>query len=129
MNEPQAAEPLHRGYEANRVNSRSIFVFGVVLAGTTIVILLLMGSLFRRFDRQAAKSDPRPPLLATTRQPPPEPRLQISPIKDLQRIQAEEEQILSAYGWVDRADGVVRIPISRAIDLLIERGLPTRNKE
>jgi hypothetical protein len=129
MNEPQAAEPAHASYEANRVRSRPIFIFGAALVVTTAIILLLMGGLFWRFNRQEAKTDPRPPLLANTRQPPPAPRLQISPMKDLQTIQAAEEEILSGYGWVDRPNGVVRIPISRALDLLIERGLPARIEE
>jgi len=129
MNEPQATEPVHASYEANRVGSRPIFIFGAVLVVITAIILLAMGGLFWRFSRQAAKTDPRPPLLANTRQPPPAPRLQISPIQDLQTIQAAEAEILSGYGWVDRANGVVRIPISRALDLLIERGLPARIKE
>jgi hypothetical protein len=104
-------------------------MFGAALAVVTIVILLLMSGLFRLFDRQEARTDPGPSLLANTRQPPPAPRLQISPMKDLQAIQAAEEEILQGYGWVDRDSGVVRIPISRAIDLSIERDLPAHIKE
>ena len=57
---------------------------------------------------------------------PPMPRLQSAPITDLKDMRAAEEQILNGYGWVDQANGVVRIPIDRAIDLLAQRGLPTR---
>ena len=38
----------------------------------------------------------------------------------------QEEQTLNSYGWVDQQAGVVRIPIDRAMDLLAQRGLPTR---
>ncbi len=33
---------------------------------------------------------------------------------------------LNSYGWVDRKHGVIRIPIERAMDLVAQRGLPTR---
>ena len=129
MNEPQPANPSDTGHEANVIRSRAVLVFGVVLALVTVIVLLLMGGLFRLLDRQQAKADPQPPRLANTRQPPPAPRLQITPNKDLKTMRAEEERILSSYGWVDRANGVVRIPVSRAIDLLIERDLPAHIKE
>ena len=38
----------------------------------------------------------------------------------------QEEQTLHSYGWVDQQAGVVRIPIDRAMELLAQRGLPTR---
>jgi hypothetical protein len=31
---------------------------------------------------------------------------------------------LETYGWVNREDRITHIPISRAIQLLVERGLP-----
>jgi hypothetical protein len=55
---------------------------------------------------------------------PPLPRLQTTPGTDLQAFQKSEEQVLNTYAWVDREKGVVRIPVSRAIELVAERGLP-----
>jgi hypothetical protein len=37
---------------------------------------------------------------------------------------AEENAALATYGWVDRDAGIVRIPIERAMELLVLRGLP-----
>ena len=34
--------------------------------------------------------------------------------------------MLNGYGWVDKANGVVHIPIERAMQLTLERGLPVR---
>ena len=36
----------------------------------------------------------------------------------------KQNETLSSYDWVDQKNGVARIPIDRAIDLLAERGLP-----
>jgi hypothetical protein len=33
------------------------------------------------------------------------------------------------YGWIDRNGGVVRLPIDRAMDLVLERGLPQQQQE
>jgi hypothetical protein len=56
----------------------------------------------------------------------PEPRLQIAPREDLRELRSREEAELHSYAWVDKTNGVVRIPIDRAMNLLLERGLPVR---
>ena len=38
-------------------------------------------------------------------------------------------RLLNSYGWVDPKAGVVRIPIDRAMDLLLQKGLPVRGKQ
>jgi hypothetical protein len=55
---------------------------------------------------------------------PPSPRLQIDPRAELTALRAAEAARLSSYGWVDRATGVVHLPLDRAIALTVERGLP-----
>ncbi len=55
---------------------------------------------------------------------PPGPRLQPDPSADLARLSRREERVLSSYGWVDRAQGTVRIPIAHAMELVAKRGLP-----
>jgi hypothetical protein len=47
----------------------------------------------------------------------------------MRRLRAADEAILNSYGWVDEEAGVVRIPIDRAMELTLERGLPTRSEE
>ena len=54
------------------------------------------------------------------------PRLQISPALDLKAFREQEDAELNGYGWIDRTAGVVRIPVARAMDLLLQRGLPVR---
>jgi hypothetical protein len=36
----------------------------------------------------------------------------------------KQEDQLNSYGWVDQQAGVAHIPITRAMDLIVERGLP-----
>ncbi|MEP6662852.1 MAG: hypothetical protein ABJC04_04210 [Verrucomicrobiota bacterium] len=54
------------------------------------------------------------------------PNLQIDPAQDLEKLRREDATMLNSYGWVDRSNGIVRIPIERAMDLIAQRGLPTR---
>jgi hypothetical protein len=61
-------------------------------------------------------------------QPPP-PRLQTDPAADLAAVRRAEAARLSGYGWVQRTQGVVHIPIARALALTVERGLPDWQKQ
>jgi hypothetical protein len=41
---------------------------------------------------------------------------------DLQAYVRQQHEILNSYAWISRADGKVRIPIDRAMELVVERG-------
>ncbi|MCC7008128.1 MAG: hypothetical protein IT184_04880 [Acidobacteria bacterium] len=45
----------------------------------------------------------------------------------LRTYRHQEDASLSTYGWVDKAAGVVRLPIARAKTLVLERGLAARS--
>jgi len=40
------------------------------------------------------------------------------PYQALQQLDANQLELLNSYGWVSEADGVVHVPIERAIDLI-----------
>ena len=42
-----------------------------------------------------------------------------APYAVLQKLQSDDRRALTAYGWVDRKNGVVRIPIDVAMEKLI----------
>jgi hypothetical protein len=67
-----------------------------------------------------------PPIAARGPTGPAEPRLQPAPPLDLDVLRAEEEQALLRYRWVDKNAGVVGLPIDRAMELVVQRGLPAR---
>ena len=50
--------------------------------------------------------------------------LQADPTADMVKFAREEEAAVSSYAWVDRAAGVAQIPVSRAVEIVAERGLP-----
>ena len=52
---------------------------------------------------------------------PPEPRLQTNAPGELQRWRATEDEMLNRYEWIDREKGIVRIPITRAMELVAQQ--------
>jgi hypothetical protein len=80
------------------------------------------------FSEEEEKTEVPPPM---TREPQevPGPHLQKTPGEDLQQLRAYEGPKLNSYDWVDRDKGVVRIPIDRAMELVVRKGLPTRTAQ
>jgi hypothetical protein len=52
------------------------------------------------------------------------PQLQLAPATDWKSYRREQQTLLESYGWEDRSNGIVRIPIDQAIDRVIAHGLP-----
>jgi hypothetical protein len=55
----------------------------------------------------------------------PTPRLQTDDgSQDIADLHTREDLLLDNYSWIDRSKGTLRIPIERAMELIVERGLP-----
>ncbi len=113
----------HGDHERRDVSPRSIAVAGLVLLAVVVLAFVGMGRLLVHYRaREARESPPTSPLAQSYgRKGPPEPRLQANPLDDLRRLRAREDTLLDGYAWVDRGAGAVRIPIERAVDVLVER--------
>jgi hypothetical protein len=57
----------------------------------------------------------------------PHPALQIDPRLDLLALRQREDTELNSYGWLDQSNGVVRIPITRAMTLFQQRAASQTN--
>jgi hypothetical protein len=119
---PDLSEPDARHEHAD-VNAWAVGKFGIGLVLLCLFALTLLVGLFRYFASMEGATATR---VETAPKLPPSPTLETTPVQDLQSIRAAEEGILHSYGWVDQSKGVVRIPIDRAIDLVAQRGLPSR---
>jgi hypothetical protein len=116
---------LRRGHETSDANIRNLIISGVLLCCLVIAGLLVSGVVFHYFVGHQGLGPPASPF-ENVRMLPPEPRLQVSAPKDLKQYKAAQGEILNSYGWVDQNAGVVRIPIDRAMDILVQKGLPVR---
>jgi hypothetical protein len=120
---PDAGDPVARGRD---VNIRAVFRFGFWLAVGVVAVTLAMLGLFRVLEMKDRASDIvlSPSVAANLARTPPEPRLEPLPLAPGQRMRAEEDAILTTYAWVDQKAGFARIPIDRAVEILVQRGLP-----
>ncbi len=82
--------------------------------------VLLTGALLSGFflPGRSIVATPLPTLL------PPEPRLQTNGQAEFQSFQATQQAELNTYNWIDRQNGIVHIPIERAMELLAAQNLP-----
>ena len=114
-------------YEKEDADTRAVIRAGIVLGLATLVASALVLFLFRWLAEREARGDAPPPPMASSMEPsrvPPAPRLQTLPAQDLAAARAEEDRMLTTYGWVDERAGTVHIPIEEAMRLLAERGEP-----
>ena len=121
-----ASAPPAAGYETRDANTSGVLLFLALLATTIVLVLLFAWGLFRHYAVSINNTPPDSPFTGV-RELPSAPRLQVTPREDLQRILAEQQRKLETYGWEDRQAGTVRIPIERAMDLLVQKGLPVAN--
>jgi len=111
----------HHRHEKTDARATPLVLFGVGLAVFVVLSLAISVGMFRwmesAWDRKQKEAHP----LAQTREVPDEPLLQVQARRDLDGYRQMQGDILNHYGWVSPQAGVVRIPIERAMDLIIER--------
>ncbi|HTV60095.1 MAG TPA: hypothetical protein VMJ93_14585 [Verrucomicrobiae bacterium] len=113
-------------YERRDVNPRTLLKLGIVLVVVIAVVMVAMRWTFELYEKAQPLGPTVSPMVKSEQVVPPSPQLQAHPEADLQTYCTAEEQRLDSYGWVDEQAGVVRLPIDRAMTLLLQRGLPTR---
>jgi hypothetical protein len=105
-------------HEAADVDSHRVWQTAAILAATIVAAAVAayggMAFLRHQTGRPLAPID-APPIAM------PSPPLQSDPSRDLAALRAEKRAILGEYAWIDRDHGIVRIPIERAMSLLIAR--------
>jgi hypothetical protein len=91
------------------------------------VFLWWLQGLYQR-QTERAQMEVYPLAAGQQEQLPPMPRLQEYPQQDMRDLREKQQALLNGYGWVNRDAGVARIPIEEAMRIVVQRGLPTREK-
>jgi hypothetical protein len=121
--------PSGATYEHTDIDPSIGYRFGLWLAVAMVVSAALVYGAFWYFHTSEVARDAEVrqfPLAAGAVKDPPPPRLQTQPFKDIYQLREGEARRLETYGWVDKEAGIVRMPIERAMELVVERGLPAR---
>ncbi len=115
------------GYERSDATLRPIVLFTLALTLLVVASFWAMRVLFEQLDERADAADKAPhPMYQPVE--PPAPRLQRETSADLIAHRERERELTTRYEWIDRSTGAVRIPVERAMQLTVERGLPTRGE-
>lgn len=124
----QRLPPGQRAHERTDANTAMLLwtMLGMVVVGAIIHFVLsgYLGIMIAYFGAGTLKSwTTARPDWGTNVQPPP-PNLDIVDSSERERITGEENAHINNYEWVDKKNGIVRIPIWRAMDLFAEKERP-----
>ena len=128
MEHDNSHKPDGAGYEVEDAGVREIVLTGIALAVGTVLVCFAVAGLFKVMMATVNTSNQAPAPIPAVQAFPPGPRLQNKPWLELQAVREHEDQLLTTYGWVDKNAGTVRIPIDRAMDIVVQRGLPVRTE-
>jgi hypothetical protein len=120
-----------RGYEKRDANAKAIFGVVVFVLFAGLIMHFCLAGVMERFSKTPAPTDQwagSRRAAGAVSETKTVPHLQISPAEDLEKFREREAAELGTYGWINPTAGVVRIPIERAMDLVLERGLPVRSQ-
>jgi len=111
------ADPATRatrdGHEPDAPSLRTLGIgAGVIVVMVALAIGVALGIV--RTGPPVSAALPPPTAVAA-------PRLQPTPEADIAAYRRDQEALLHGYAWVDRAHGIVRMPIEQAMALLASR--------
>ena len=116
-------------YEHTDIDTSVGYKFALWLIVAMVISVAIVYGTFWFFEGQSQRADAvaqQYPLAAGQAKNPPAPNLQTQPFKDVYVLRQGEAEKLGSYGWIDKQGGVTHIPIDRAMEVLLQRGLPAR---
>ena len=118
--------PEHSNHEYTDIEPSVAWKFAAWLAVGMLASAAIVYGTFWLFEGREGAADRAAqtfPLAAGQVREPPAPRLQTQPFRDISELRQREAEQLTTYGWVDKNTGVTRLPIDRAMQLMLERGV------
>ena len=121
-------------YEQHDINVRGVirFIFGLVIAA--LLIYFAVTWVFDNLNGRPTISQKNVNVFRADSLLPPEPRLQPMPghpehaASEMQSLSQSEDSILRNFSWIDSANGIIRIPITTAKEIIVKRGSSMEGK-
>jgi len=118
--------PGHGGYEKTDAHAGATYRAGLYILGVMFLTALVLVPTYRLLGRrEKAEQKPAATVLKPAAAAPAFPRLVASEPAVLAEFRAQEAALLAEYGWVEKDEGIARMPIEKAMKIVAERGLPT----
>ncbi len=127
-------------YEHEDLGTRSAFAFMIGLAIVGLVIYFIIAGMYRFLDNYERSQMTTASPLVTSKgamsrvvtqadmdkafKDNGAPMLETNERGQFRDFLINQENQLNSYGWVDEKAGVTHIPIDRAMELIVQRGLP-----
>ncbi len=115
------------GYERTDAHAGGIYRAGLCILGAMFLTALGVVPLYRLLARIENAAQPPAAEVVKTEMSEPAlsfPKLVSSEPRALAEFRAQEDALLTSYGWIEKDKGIARIPIDEAIRIVAERGLP-----
>lgn len=112
------AAPVVPKYEHEDAHPRLIGIVAAIVAAMIFTSLIVVAVLYR-FSFSKDLSHPRQTSFTRAAD------YRTSIAAEWPALDREDDVHLHSYGWIDRTHGVVRIPIDRAMDRLVQESPPT----
>ncbi|MBI3682820.1 MAG: hypothetical protein HY235_20805 [Acidobacteria bacterium] len=126
MDSPKHTHDEHgevpRGPEMRDANIPLVVWTGIGILATLFLCMWIAAMQFRWEENNSPKTADSP--FSQEGRMPPEPRLQVFPANDLGTFKEIQRKQVDSYGWVDRESGVARVPVDRAMEMVLQKGLP-----
>ena len=103
-------------------------MYGVALTIGAVVTFVIVFWIFHYFTSRPTTGATVNPMADSAQTAPVSPHIEEHPASELAELRARENHVLGSYAWVDKNSGSVRVPIDRAMQMVLERGLPTRKE-
>ena len=116
-------------YEHTDIDVSVGYKFGLWLTISMLISIGIVTGAFYFFEGQSKAANiaaQKYPLAVGQHKEPPTPNLQNQPFKDIYMLRQGEAEKLGSYGWIDKDGGIARLPIDRAMDVMLEKGFPAR---
>ena len=116
-------------HETGDINISAVVWFVVILS---VVVLSMNGSMWAMFKALQHFERTYEPAVSPLVAPPaqvkdfPAPSLQTMPWTDLRTFRAQQLSHAETFGWVDEKLGIAHVPIAKAKEMLLKKGIPVR---
>ena len=116
-------ESIRNGYEKGEPDSWAVFKLGIYLLFVVVAVQIVLIFGYPRLKRIFAERHGKSSIWSGQ----PVPRVEVTNLENESGLEyrdylKSESQRLDTYGWVNRQEGKVRIPLQRAMEIVLQKG-------